>query len=48
MLLFFYEVFIVLVSHPNTNPVEQGLTSVKFSITKLSDLRGHTCGAKKL
>ena len=37
MLLFFYEGFIVLVSHPNTNPAEQGLTLVKFSITKLSD-----------
>ena len=27
----------MLVSHPNINPAEQGLTSVKFSITKLSD-----------
>ena len=27
----------VLVSHPNTNPTWQGLTSVNFTITKLSD-----------
>ena len=32
-----YYGFIVLVSHPNTNPARQGLTSVNFSITKLSD-----------
>ena len=28
---------IILVSHPNTNPAEQGLTSVNFGISKLSD-----------
>ena len=36
-MLLFYEGFIVLVSHPDTNPADQGLTSVNFSITKLSD-----------
>ena len=36
-MLLFYEGYIVLVSHPNTNPAEQGLTSVNFGITKLSD-----------
>ena len=32
-MLLFYEGYIVLVSHPNTNPAEQGLTSVNFDIT---------------
>ena len=37
-MLLFCEGYIVLVSHPNTNPAEQGgLTSVNFGITKLSD-----------
>ena len=36
-MLLFNEGFIVLVSHPDTNPNEQGLTSANFSITKLSD-----------
>ena len=36
-MLLFHEGYIVLVSHPNTNPTEQGLTSVNFGITKLSD-----------
>ena len=36
-MLLFYEGYIVLVSHPDSNPAEQDLTSVKFSITKLSD-----------
>ena len=36
-MLLFYEGYIVLVSHPNTNPTGQGLTSVNFGITKLSD-----------
>ena len=36
-MLLFYEGYIILVSHPNTNPAEQGLTSVNFGITKLSD-----------
>ena len=36
-MLLFNEGFIVLVSHPDTNPAGQGLTSVNFSITKLSD-----------
>ena len=31
------EGYIVLGSHPNTNPAEQGLTSANFGITKLSD-----------
>ena len=35
-MLLFYEGYIVLVSHPNTNPAEQGVTSVNFGITKLS------------
>ena len=29
LMLLFYEGYIVLVSHPNTNPAGQGLTSVK-------------------
>ena len=33
----FHEGYIVLVSHPNTNPARQGLISVYFGITKLSD-----------
>ena len=33
----FYEEYIILVTHPNTNPAQQGLTSVNFGITKLSD-----------
>ena len=36
-MLVFYEGFIVLVSHPDTNPARKGLTSVNFSITKESD-----------
>ena len=32
-----YEGFIVLVSHPDTNPARKDLTSVNFSITKPSD-----------
>ena len=36
-MLLFYQGFIVLVSHPDTNPAEQSLTSVNFSIAKLSD-----------
>ena len=36
-MLLFYEGYIILVSHPNTNPAQQGLTSVNFGITKLSD-----------
>ena len=36
-MLLFYEGYIVLVSHPNTNPAEQGKTSVNFGVTKLSD-----------
>ena len=36
-MLLFYERFIGLVSHPNTKPTEQGLTSVNFGITKLPD-----------
>ena len=36
-MLLFYEGYIVLVSHPDSNSAEQGLTSVNFSITKLSD-----------
>ena len=36
-MLLFYEGYIVLVSHPNTNPAGQGKTSVTFGITKLSD-----------
>ena len=36
-MLLFYEGYIVLVSHPDSNPAEQDLTSVEFSITKLSD-----------
>ena len=36
-MLLFYEGYIVLVSHLDSNPAEQGLTSVNFSITKLSD-----------
>ena len=32
-MLLFYERYVVLVSHPNTNPTKQGLTSVKFDIT---------------
>ena len=36
-MLLFHEGYVVLVSHPNTNPAEQGLTSVNFGITKLSD-----------
>ena len=35
--LLFYEWYIVLVSHPNTNPAGQRVTSVNFGITKLSD-----------
>ena len=35
-MLLFYDGYIVLVSHPNTNPAGQKrLTSVKFGITKL-------------
>ena len=37
MLLLFTRGLLSLVSHPNTKPAQQGLTSVKFSITKLSD-----------
>ena len=33
----FYEGYIVVVSHPNTNPAGRGLTSMNFGITKLSD-----------
>ena len=36
-MLLFYEGYIILVSHPNTNPTQEGLTSVNFGITKLSD-----------
>ena len=36
-MLLFRKRYIVLVSHPNTHPAEQGLTSVNFGITKLSD-----------
>ena len=36
-MLLFYEEYIVLVSHPNTNLAGLGLTSVNFGITKLSD-----------
>ena len=36
-MLLFYEGYIILVSHPNTNPAQQSLTSVNFGITKLSD-----------
>ena len=36
-MLLFREGYFVVVSHPNTNPAEQGLTSVNFGITKLSD-----------
>ena len=36
-MLLFHEGYIVLVSQPNTNPAGQGLTSVNFGITKLSD-----------
>ena len=36
-MLLFYEGFIVLVSHPDTNPFRKRLTSVNFSITKPSD-----------
>ena len=36
-MLVFYEGFVVLVSHPDTNPARKGLTSVNFSITKQSD-----------
>ena len=36
-MLLFYEGYIILVSHPNTNPTQQSLTSVNFGITKLSD-----------
>ena len=36
-MLLFFEGYIILVSHPNTNPAQQGLTSVNFGITKLSD-----------
>ena len=36
-MLLFYEGYIILVSHPNTNPTQQTLTSVNFGITKLSD-----------
>ena len=36
-MLLFYEGYIVLVSHPNTNPAGLGLTSVNCGITKLSD-----------
>ena len=35
-MLLFYEGYIVLVSHPNTNPAGHRLTSVNFGITKLS------------
>ena len=38
-MLLFYEGYIVLVSHLNTNPAGQGLTSVNFGITKLSDVQ---------
>ena len=37
LMLLFYEGYIVLVSHPNTNPAGWGKTSVNFGITKLSD-----------
>ena len=36
-MLLFDEGFIVLVSHPDTNPAGQRSTSVNFIITKLSD-----------
>ena len=36
-MLLFCEGYIVLVSYPNTNPAGQGLTSVNFGVTKLSD-----------
>ena len=39
-MLLFKEGFIVLVSHPDTNPAGQGLTSVNFSIKKLSGSEG--------
>ena len=38
-MLLFDEGYIVLVSHPNTNPAGQVLTSVNFGITKLSDVQ---------
>ena len=36
-MILFYEGYIILVSHPNTNPAQQSLTSMNFGITKLSD-----------
>ena len=36
-MLLFCARYIALVSHPNTNPAEQGWTLVNFGITKLSD-----------
>ena len=36
-MLLFYEEYIILASHPDTNPAQLGLTSVNFGITKLSD-----------
>ena len=38
-MLLFCEEYIVLVSHQNTNSAGQGLTSVIFGITKLSDIQ---------
>ena len=36
-MLLFYEGYIILVSYPDTNLAGEGLTSLKFGITKLSD-----------
>ena len=43
-MLLFYEGFIVLVSHPDTNPAELQWTLLQ----SCQILRGHTCGEKKL
>ena len=36
-MLLFYEGYIVLVSHPNINSAGEGITSVNFGVTNLSD-----------
>ena len=41
-MLLFYDGYIGLVSHPDTNPAGQHLTSVNFGITKLSDAQEGT------
>ena len=41
-MLLFYDGYIGLVSHPDTNPAGQDLTSVNFGITKLSDAQEGT------